>query len=1524
IVPNPAESACIGDDVFVFPFATDNTSDSGTPTTCSNSGKDQWFTWTATSLGLQFNALHPGEPGMAIFSNCGDASDGIEIDCAFTGAGNAYLRGWEIGDELLIQVYDEIFQTSDVAFCLTEINPPANNDCINAIELPVDISATCVSSIRGSNSLASPSGEMPSPTCGNFAAGNDVWYRVAVPSSGKVNLEMSSAGFPNPISWAMAAYSGTCGNLSIIECSTFNGFSSLPVLDLEGQTPGSDLYIRVWESGSNSEGAFNICAFSEPCDLQITGLSPTDEGCAGANDGSISLSTNTSNPPINYSLTGPVEQNNSTGVFNALPAGAYTIIATDALDNCSLSTTVMIESGTPLVVDCAQLQDQDLDCLDDLPVPNFDLAWVTSACGSIQVAHVDTISDGLGCILDPIIVERTYTISDDQNTTTCVQVFTFESNEAPSVSCPPNTTIACDAIPSTAVTGMATASADCGIDYNLIYFDNATSGVCIQEESIERVWTVIDACGRMTECSQIIEVIDTIPPDLPTIPAVLTFQCGEEVPEAMVMITTDNCFSPIEGLPTSVQSPGDCAHDFTILRTWTFDDGCGNVSSISQQIIVKDTIPPTAPMAPVNLTLQCTTEIPPAVPLTATDNCSPDLTVMPTEQMSMGDCSNELSLLRTWTFTDECGNSATMSQSIVVKDTIPPLAPMAPANLLLQCAQEVPPAIALTASDNCSPDLTVMPTEQMSPGACANQFTLVRTWTFMDDCGNSSTAVQIIDVVDNTPPAVPSPPTDLVIQCANEIPDEIALTAIDNCGESITVLPSNVITPGDCTTRFTLTRTWTFADQCGNTSSVEQNIEVLDDMPISVIAPPDQTVNCAYNVIATPALVVVNTPCSSSYEVESIGPSLVEGTADCPEAIYQITYVATDACGRTATATQSFTIDNAAPQFVCPTDICVIDCPADVEQIWNTFNAYASQAVINASCNSQPFVYNDFHPDNFIAVDCHNNSFGILNVIEYQTVTFYATDACGRTATCTALVIVKDTQDPEIVGEPYPTIRECDDLVQSEYEAWIADNLSTLSATDACSEVAWSYHPPSPNETIWVNGFATTSVVFTASDECGSSTSRTTKFRLKNNFPPSFIDKLEEKTVTCDSTPLPFDVPNYVHSCGESTLTFVDEIITSQVPNEYSVIRTWTVTDQTGKSNTVSQTIFVVDQTAPVVLVAPDNLSITCWEEVPPASELSAMDNCSGTITAFPQDDSTPGNCANELIVLRTWTFTDLSGNTTQVQQSIVVKDEMPPTFTFIPPNLVQACGSTPQFGTPIVKDNCDGAIQLSWNDVMGGNTCNGFATRTWEATDACGNTSTASQIIEFKDQEGPVFAPLPPSQSINCDDFPPSFNAPVVEDACSEVIELNVEESYLSGGPNSCLLGEDFAFQRTWTATDACGNVSTTKQVFDVRTNTGTGLTREAPSQNDSKAEAVFELLQNQPNPFMQETTIGFILPAASTASLSLYDPAGRLVYQLKGDFEQGYNEISVSRSELGSSGTFYYRLDTPKHTATKRLIIY
>ena len=83
------------------------------------------------------------------------------------------------------------------------------------------------------------------------------------------------------------------------------------------------------------------------------------------------------------------------------------------------------------------------------------------------------------------------------------------------------------------------------------------------------------------------------------------------------------------------------------------------------------------------------------------------------------------------------------------------------------------------------------------------------------------------------------------------------------------------------------------------------------------------------------------------------------------------------------------------------------------------------------------------------------------------------------------------------------------------------------------------------------------------------------------------------------------------------------------------------------------------------------------------------------------------------------------------------------------------------------------------------------------------------------------------------------------------------------------------------------------------------------------------FALFQNEPNPFEGSTVVGFTLPEAMDATLTVFDVTGKVVWSTEGSYTGGYNEIKVNRKDLAGSGVLYYRLDANDFTATKKMVI-
>ncbi len=93
--------------------------------------------------------------------------------------------------------------------------------------------------------------------------------------------------------------------------------------------------------------------------------------------------------------------------------------------------------------------------------------------------------------------------------------------------------------------------------------------------------------------------------------------------------------------------------------------------------------------------------------------------------------------------------------------------------------------------------------------------------------------------------------------------------------------------------------------------------------------------------------------------------------------------------------------------------------------------------------------------------------------------------------------------------------------------------------------------------------------------------------------------------------------------------------------------------------------------------------------------------------------------------------------------------------------------------------------------------------------------------------------------------------------------------------------------------------------------------------SFSGSLAPGGYHLKQNRPNPFRQETTVEFILPQATSASLSIFDVTGKLLRTYYGDFAKGQNQVTVRFRDLGTGGILFYRLRADDYTATKKMVL-
>ena len=438
---------------------------------------------------------------------------------------------------------------------------------------------------------------------------------------------------------------------------------------------------------------------------------------------------------------------------------------------------------------------------------------------------------------------RTWNFTDDCGNTSAnfVQTLTVIDNVAPvwiTQDRSLNTTIECnDAQALTnAQNTFPVASDNCDLDVsNIVKIAGVfvPSTACDNAGTYTNSWTVMDNCGNISEVfTQVITVQDSESPKIITEASDIVVECDGLGNQNAITdwlatnggaIATDNC-SEIIWTNNFNSIANDCSAAVTVVFTAT--DTCGNSSSTSGTFSIQDNTPPTAPSSPANITVKCASEIPEMISLTANDRCTGNITVEGNNSIELGECEANYIIKRTWTFKDTCNNISSVTQIINVEDNTAPVIASLPEPSTISCPN-TPVFAQATATDECGSNVSLTFKEIKTEGSCAGFYSITRIWTATDMCGNSSEASQIINVVDNVAPVIANLPEPSTISCPNT-PVFAFATATDECGSDFSLTFNDVKTMSGCAGSYSIKRTWTATDSCGNSATASQTITIVD------------------------------------------------------------------------------------------------------------------------------------------------------------------------------------------------------------------------------------------------------------------------------------------------------------------------------------------------------------------------------------------------------------------------------------------------------------------------------------------------------------------------------------------------------------------------------------------------------------------------------------------------------------------------------------------------------------------------
>ncbi len=684
--------------------------DSGEDPTCDFGGDaTAWYTWTANTTSVDFTS-GTSLPGLEILEgSCGAFTS---LGCLNNTSGT--IGGLTVGNQYYIIIWDDGLAGTTLGFCLTATPPPPVNDaCTTPTVLPVIESDMCGAQTLGTNVSATPSGELPAPSCGTFGSGEDIWYEVTIPLSGAVNVEVSDAGGPGD--WVMSIYSGACGALVEEACNDdTNGL--FPAITLTGRTPGEVLLVRLFEFGNNATGPVNICAFSPAlvCDLVVTSEASTDETCLDAEDGTITITTSTSFGPVTYNLTGPVNLTNSTGMFTGLPQGTYTYTATDdgfpaAAGDCSVmgGPITIAGDGIAPVVTCPTASTLDCNAVPEAATSVDEFVAqggsISDACPIVSLSSVDIAVGDICPTTGQQIITRTYSATDNSgNVGTCAQTFTIiNSTSGPVItSIPLDQTVDCEvnAFPQM---NLFSAEGDCSGAVTLSVTEMPIIGnPGCNNSRIQFMYTAMDGCGRTAnhiqtytlanEGPQFVSFNEICRIESPADLAARQAQFDEFAELASVntscvesTVTITNNFNPNFFINQNCANPFISVDNATAYQIVTFraTDNCGRFGTETALVVIVDTEGPVVTGSVASATAECNsgnlqgdyttwanfqistllaedagspgTESISYSPLTANTNCAG------------GSATTEV----TFTATDACGNATTLSANYVIFDS---------------------------------------------------------------------------------------------------------------------------------------------------------------------------------------------------------------------------------------------------------------------------------------------------------------------------------------------------------------------------------------------------------------------------------------------------------------------------------------------------------------------------------------------------------------------------------------------------------------------------------------------------------------------------------------------------------------------------------------------------------------------------------------------------------------------------------------------------------------------------------------
>ncbi len=1124
--------------------------------------------------------------------------------------------------------------------------------------------------------------------------------------------------------------------------------------------------------------------------------------------------------------TGQLPPNQAFG--SGITTVRYTVSDDSGAQSKTCSFTVTVRDNEPPTVTCPTAVTTGTDFGSCSAIPAGTAVTVLDNCANTLISYAMTgATTGAGAGQVPAnqifaagATTVAYTVREAGDTTryTCSFVVTVTDNQNPSVTCPGNKSATLTSGCNTTQTGTAATVTDNCSGFALAYsLSGATSGSGngqvpggqkFQAGVTTVLYTATDGDGTgATTCSFTVTIIETLKPTV-NCPSNTNVTVGANCQTVLAdyRLTaniTDNCTPDTSLQIVQVPAPGTILNGLgTTLVKITATDLSGNSRYCTLNVTVKDT--PLFEIACPADQQVCDGVIGDYRALgLLTAGCSGVLPPVTQDQMPGGTIPAFNGAVTVTLSATNGVKTANCTFSVAWRDTIAPEARCKPASAVVQANGEATITEADVengSTDNCGVQGAALSKTLFT---CLDVGENTVTLTVTDVNGKTGTCTATVTVNDPNAVCCAAPQavclTNPTVYLGGNGQATIVVADVDggsttDCGlQSISVSPTST-SCGQVGTPLTVTLTVT--DINDNSSSCMATVTVADTTDPTVLC-QNITVYLDNAGNGSTTASAVDNGSSDNCGISSLELSQTDFTCNDVGPNTE-TLTVTDVNTNTATCMATVTVaDTTDPTALCQNITVYLD---------NAGNGTASAAAV----------------DNGSSDNCGINALGLsqttftCNEVGPNTVTLTVTDVNTNTATCMAMVTVADTVAPAA---------QCQNI--TVYLDNAGNGSTTAAAVDNSSSDNCGINALELSQTNFTcSHVGPNTVTLTVTDLYSNTGTCTATVTVLDTIKPTVVC-IANQTKNTDPGVCTYTVPgaafqpvSYGDNCGQTTLQNTinqTSSLAGAVFQKGNTTVVWTVRDGSNNTATCQFTVTVVD-TEPPMITCPNALTVSCAGEVPaPNTNLvTATDNC-GVVTKDHLLTTLPYNvtCINRFSVTRYYRATDGSGNSATCSQVITVFDNTAPVFTFVPPNTTVQCNSVPAVGTPVASDNCGGSVTITYNGqtrVDGACPDTYTLTRKWTATDACGNTKTATHRINVIDTQKPAFTGVPANVTVQCNAIPAPAN-PTATDNCDNSVSITYNGQTKTNGacPNA------YTLTRRWTAADNCGNTVSVSQRITV-----------------------------------------------------------------------------------------------------------